>query len=182
MDGSAQSRHFDGVSSRRRLVLPVGQEDDQAELLEDLSAAIDGDGRVVVIGGEAGIGKTTLVRSLAGDAGERNVRVLETSCFELYSTPAFGPWLDLFANLDQDPALPAAPAAICWRIDAASHRSGSPVCVGSRLFHRANESKSGSSGSGRSALVGSGESRSAAGSEPPCAPDAHDDGDHVSDR
>jgi predicted ATPase len=110
MDGSAQSRHFDGVSSRRRLVLPVGQEDDQAELLEDLSAAIDGDGRVVVIGGEAGIGKTTLVRSLAGVAGERNVRVLETSCFELYSTPAFGPWLDLFANLDQDPALPAAPA------------------------------------------------------------------------
>ena len=91
-------------------MLPVGQEGHRTDLLADLAAAIDGDGRVVIIGGEAGIGKTTLVRSLAGEAVQRNVRILEASCFELYSTPAFGPWLNLFANLNDDPELPVAPA------------------------------------------------------------------------
>ena len=90
-------------------MLPVGQEDHRVELLHDLSATIDGNGRVVIIGGEAGIGKTTLVRSLAAEAARRNVRVLEANCFELYSTPAFGPWLNLFGILERDPSLPAPP-------------------------------------------------------------------------
>ena len=111
MERSAEPRHVHTRSLGRNLMLPVGQEEHRAALLDDLSAAIDGNGRVVIIGGEAGIGKTTLVRSLASDAAHRNVRVLEASCFELYSTPAFGPWLNLFGNLDQDAQLPASPIA-----------------------------------------------------------------------
>src|SRR5215204_4335578 len=111
MEKSAEPRHVHTRSLGRGFVLPVGQEEHRAELLDDLSAAVDGNCRVVIIGGEAGIGKTTLVRSLAGDAEQRNVRVLKANCYELYSTPAFGPWLNLFGNLDQDDQLPASPVA-----------------------------------------------------------------------
>jgi DNA-binding CsgD family transcriptional regulator len=76
-----------------------------------LTAAIEGNGRVVVMGGEAGIGKTTLVRVLAGDALRRNVRVLQGNCYDVFSTPAFGPWLELFASPESDPSLPNLPEA-----------------------------------------------------------------------
>ncbi|MEZ4529931.1 MAG: AAA family ATPase [Thermomicrobiales bacterium] len=92
-------------------MLPVGQDAIRAMLLDDLSAAVDGTGGVVIVGGEAGIGKTTLVRSLAREAEQRRVRVVEAGCFDLHSTPAFGPWVDVFDNLGRDPSTPAPPPA-----------------------------------------------------------------------
>jgi DNA-binding CsgD family transcriptional regulator len=111
MERLAHPRFDDGPSGRRRRVSPVGQERALAELLEDLTAAMQERGGVAIVGGEAGIGKTTLVRSLAGEAIQRGVRVLEAGCYDLHSTPAFGPWIDVFANLESDPALPSVPAA-----------------------------------------------------------------------
>jgi DNA-binding CsgD family transcriptional regulator len=93
-------------------VRPVGQEPARAELQDALNAAVEGAGGVGIVSGEAGIGKTTLVRSLASEAIQRSVRVLETSCFDLHSTPAFEPWIDLFAAFEQDPSLPAPPPAL----------------------------------------------------------------------
>ncbi|MEZ4506539.1 MAG: AAA family ATPase [Thermomicrobiales bacterium] len=109
--GSAQPKHRSGLSARVSPVLPVGQDAIRAMLLDDLSAAVDGTGGVVIVGGEAGIGKTTLVRSLAREAEQRRVRVVEAGCFDLHSTPAFGPWVDVFDNLGRDPSTPAPPPA-----------------------------------------------------------------------
>lgn len=55
----------------------------RAELSTHLSAATSGRGRLVVVTGEAGIGKTTLARELAEDAG---VRVLWGACEPLATT------------------------------------------------------------------------------------------------
>lgn len=61
-----------------------------------LETAVDGAGRLVLVSGEAGIGKTTLVEDLAGQAEERGALVLTGGCYDLTTTPPYGPWLDAF--------------------------------------------------------------------------------------
>ena len=65
-----------------------------ADLGAALAAAVTGRGRVALISGEAGIGKTSVVRTfLAGlDSG---VRVLEGACDDLLTPRPFGPVHDL---------------------------------------------------------------------------------------
>ena len=65
-----------------------------ADLGAALAAAVNGRGRVALISGEAGIGKTSVVRTfLAGlDTG---VRVLEGACDDLLTPRPFGPVHDL---------------------------------------------------------------------------------------
>ena len=46
----------------------VGRERERALLGAQLEAALGGQGSLVLVGGEAGIGKTTLVEDLAGQA------------------------------------------------------------------------------------------------------------------
>ena len=70
-----------------------------------------GRGRLVLLGGEAGIGKTTLARDLAAEATARGVRVLTGACYDLTNTPPYGPWLDLFEACARDHDLPPPPAA-----------------------------------------------------------------------
>ena len=71
-----------------------------------------GHGRLVLVGGEAGIGKTTLARDLGRDADDLGVRVLAGSCYDLTNTPPYGPWLDLFEGCRRDSGLPAPPTAL----------------------------------------------------------------------
>src|SRR4051812_31461956 len=91
--------------------LLVGRAREQSLLREELAAAIRGHGRLVLLGGEAGIGKTTLARDLVTDATFRGCRVLAGSCYDLTNTPPYGPWLDLFATCRRDADLPSPPAA-----------------------------------------------------------------------
>jgi tRNA A37 threonylcarbamoyladenosine biosynthesis protein TsaE len=51
----------------------VGRTRERASLQEHLTAGTDSQGRLVLIGGAAGIGKTTLVRDLIRDARSRDV-------------------------------------------------------------------------------------------------------------
>ena len=53
------------------------------------------DGRLVVIEGEAGIGKTRLAHELTGAAGERGARVLSARCHDDEAGLPYGPVLDL---------------------------------------------------------------------------------------
>jgi DNA-binding CsgD family transcriptional regulator len=91
--------------------LLVGRAREQNFLREELAVAFGGRGRLVLLGGEAGIGKTTLARDLAGEAATRGARVLTGHCYDLTNAPPYGPWLDLAAGYDLDPALPPPPAA-----------------------------------------------------------------------
>ena len=61
---------------------------------ELLDEAIQGNGHVATVVGEAGIGKTRLVSTLATDALSRGCRVLLGRCHESDSILPFGPWVD----------------------------------------------------------------------------------------
>ena len=61
----------------------VGRTNELAWLRELLARAGDGEPLVVLIGGEAGVGKTRLVEQLAATARERGVRVLGGGCVPL---------------------------------------------------------------------------------------------------
>jgi class 3 adenylate cyclase/tetratricopeptide (TPR) repeat protein len=89
----------------------VGREPERSTLRRQLDAAFGGRGRLVLLGGEAGIGKTTLAKDLAADAETRGTCVLTGHCYDLTNTPPYGPWLDLVATYPTDPALPTLPAA-----------------------------------------------------------------------
>ena len=65
---------------------------ERGELLEQLAGLPDG--RIVFLGGEAGVGKTALVRALAARA-ER--RVLAGSCEALATPTPLGPFADVAA-------------------------------------------------------------------------------------
>jgi DNA-binding CsgD family transcriptional regulator/energy-coupling factor transporter ATP-binding protein EcfA2 len=81
-------------------VPPVGREHEQRALADCLSDALAGHGRLVLISGEAGIGKTTLVSWLAQEATRQSGRVLTGYCYDLTLTPPYGPWSTALAALD----------------------------------------------------------------------------------
>ena len=88
----------------------VGRDRELAILREQL-AALAGRGRLVLIGGEAGIGKTALAEGLCREAGQLGARVLTGRCYDLTETPPYGPWLELFGQyrpIDGSPPLPEA--------------------------------------------------------------------------
>jgi predicted ATPase len=75
-----------------------GRERERATLDSQLQAMLQGQGSLILIGGEAGIGKTALVRRFAREAHEKGARVLTGSCFDLLATPPFGPWRELLED------------------------------------------------------------------------------------
>ena len=64
-----------------------------------LAAALGGRGRVVLLAGEPGIGKTRTADELARVARERGAEVVIGRCFEGEGAPAFWPWLQLLREL-----------------------------------------------------------------------------------
>ncbi len=71
-----------------------------------LQAALAGRGGLVLVGGEAGIGKTTLVHWLAAEARRQGALVLEGHCYDLTQAPPYGPWREaLAANGKEAPEL-----------------------------------------------------------------------------
>ncbi|HEX6739341.1 MAG TPA: AAA family ATPase, partial [Vicinamibacteria bacterium] len=73
----------------------AGREREWARLRAHLAAALAGRGGLVLLGGEAGIGKTALAEALGQEAEERGALVLVGRCYDLTETPPYGPWLDL---------------------------------------------------------------------------------------
>ena len=74
------------------------REHELAEIDALLSAAVAGTGRLLVVAGEAGIGKSTLLRAAASRAAERGVRVLTASGGALETEFAFGVARQLFGD------------------------------------------------------------------------------------
>jgi hypothetical protein len=92
--------------------LLVGRSQEQLILREELSAAVHGQGRLVLLGGEAGIGKTSLARELSQHAQTLGVRVLRGHCYDLANTPPYGPWVELFESILDVPDFPPPPVAL----------------------------------------------------------------------
>jgi len=64
-----------------------------AELESALSEALSGSGRLVMMSGAPGIGKTRTAQELGARAGQRGAKVLWGSCFEEEGSPPFWPWV-----------------------------------------------------------------------------------------
>ncbi|HEY7907901.1 MAG TPA: AAA family ATPase [Thermomicrobiales bacterium] len=93
----------------------AGREKELALLRDKLAAAKEGKGGLVLIGGEAGIGKTTLAEAALHEAARTGFVMLEGHCFDLAETPPYGPWIDLFAHYVPSPAAPPLPEPFARR-------------------------------------------------------------------
>ena len=68
----------------------VGRREERAALLAHLDAALGGRGGLVLLEGEAGVGKTRLMQQVARDAEWRGVQVHWGKAWELAETPPYG--------------------------------------------------------------------------------------------
>jgi DNA-binding SARP family transcriptional activator len=85
----------------------VGRERELRELLGGLDQALAGKGRLFLISGEPGIGKSRLIEQLASHARGRGAEVLVGRCWEAGGAPAFWPWVEAIRTYvrDRDPEL-----------------------------------------------------------------------------
>ena len=72
----------------------IGREAPLQDLLERLDGAISGTGSVVLIGGDAGVGKSRLIRDLKHEAASRPVRVIEGRCTSTESSVPYAPLMN----------------------------------------------------------------------------------------
>src|SRR5215212_6771212 len=77
----------------------VGRDREVAELVAGLEDALGGRGRLFLIAGEPGIGKTGLVERLAGHAAERGARVAWGRCWEGGGAPPYWPWAQIIRTV-----------------------------------------------------------------------------------
>jgi DNA-binding CsgD family transcriptional regulator/tetratricopeptide (TPR) repeat protein len=90
----------------------VGRERELQQLRYALEHAQRGAGSRVLISGEAGIGKTSLVQALIDEARSQQILVLTGQCFDLSATPPYGPWLELADRYPENNGLPEVPAVL----------------------------------------------------------------------
>jgi DNA-binding winged helix-turn-helix (wHTH) protein len=80
----------------------VGRERELTEMRAALQAALDGRDQLVVVAGEAGIGKTRLAERLATEAAERGVVVHWGRSLEERGGPPYWPWIQVLRALIAD--------------------------------------------------------------------------------
>ena len=137
----------------------LGREQEQAALYDALMLALKGHPQVVVVSGEAGVGKTTLVGDLALRAEELGFTVAVGHCLDIEADISFAPVVEAVAagrrggrrprgtadrTADAGPARPG---------DAAERRAASTCCDDLRLtVLEAAAVGSGAAGAGGPAL------------------------------
>src|SRR5262249_10248518 len=87
------------VSARRAGPGFVGRDRERAELVAGLEDALSGMGRLFLIAGAPGIGRTRLAEQLAGHATERGARVVWGRCWGGGGAPPFWPWAQIVRAL-----------------------------------------------------------------------------------
>ena len=70
----------------------VGRQREMETLTAALDDALSGSGRMVMLAGEPGIGKTRLAQELASRAESLGVQVMWGSCYEGAGAPPYWPW------------------------------------------------------------------------------------------
>src|SRR5262249_4124599 len=79
----------------------VGREVELGRLVRALDRAIGGEGRLLLLVGEPGIGKTRIARELAGRAGALGVAVRWGRCQETEGAPPYWPWVQVLRAHEQ---------------------------------------------------------------------------------
>ena len=84
----------------------VGRDREVAALRGAVDAVISGQGRIVLLVGEPGIGKTRTSEELATYAGLRGAQVLWGRCYEGEGAPTYWPWVQIVRSYvrERDPA------------------------------------------------------------------------------
>ncbi|MCC6626559.1 MAG: AAA family ATPase [Chloroflexi bacterium] len=91
----------------------VGREREQQVLQAALDQAVTGVGRLALVAGEAGIGKSTLVGDVAGRAVVAGALALTGACDDVTRATPYAPWLALWRGYgDAASDLPPMPAAL----------------------------------------------------------------------
>jgi tetratricopeptide (TPR) repeat protein len=73
----------------------VGRQEEKGELLALLERTMAGTGSMVMVGGEAGIGKTRLAEEIASEARRRGATALTGHCYEMEGSPPYIPFLEM---------------------------------------------------------------------------------------
>ena len=120
--------------SATRKAGPVGRDDVLAELQRVVGEAVAGRGHLLLLAGEAGIGKTTLLTAAAGDAESRGVRVAWGWGWPGEGAPGYWPWVQVMRAFGLDIAWPEAGDAVGRQEAAASDRFRLFDVVTSRLL------------------------------------------------
>jgi predicted ATPase len=119
-----------GGAGQRRVALDrpdfVGRTAELASLHNGLEAARAGHGRLVIVSGEAGIGKTRLADTFADLARDASARVVWGRCWEAGGAPAYWP-CEFLKKRRHPPALPRV-GGTCF-FPSQAHRT-SPIVPG----------------------------------------------------
>lgn len=83
----------------------VGRQRELGELSGALAGAQRGEGRIVLLAGEPGIGKTRLAEELARVAQVQAIQTLWGRCYEGEGAPAFWPWVQILRSYLSDQPL-----------------------------------------------------------------------------
>ena len=73
----------------------IGRTRELAELESALAEAVSGMGRLVMLAGEPGIGKTRLAEELSARAADGGARTLWGRCYEREGAPPYWPWVQI---------------------------------------------------------------------------------------
>ncbi len=103
--------HGGRTTLRRRRPEPflVGREREQEDLRHVLEEVLEWHGSLVLVGGEAGAGKTMLTNWLAWLAEENSALAVAGGCYDLSTPRPYQPWAEIIWNWPDDPLLPAPP-------------------------------------------------------------------------
>jgi DNA-binding SARP family transcriptional activator len=98
----------------------VGRETELAILGDVLTQSLAGDGQLVALLGEAGIGKSRLAAEIAAAAASRGCQVMLGRCYETEQALPFAPWVDALrsARVTDNDALVAG-LVPAWRAELA---------------------------------------------------------------
>ena len=89
----------------------VGRDEELSLLRGYARTAAHGQGSSILLAGEAGIGKTTLCAAVEIDAADSGMLVLTGSCYDLTTTPPYGPWAEIARAYPEESGLPPLPEA-----------------------------------------------------------------------
>jgi DNA-binding SARP family transcriptional activator len=93
----------------------IGRQAERERLRAALGQMLDDGGHVVLVTGEAGIGKSRLIQEFAGDAAARGVRTVLGRCHETEQALPLHPWIDALRG-----ERPALDVSIRERLGAAA--------------------------------------------------------------